>query len=252
MDTWNPVLRNVDLVTVTDSPGEARAMTLDGTIHRAGFLLLLVIAGALWPWTHDIGVNPHNLRTAIAALICSLAAFVLVWLTVHHKRWSVFTGPVYALLEGFVIGSVSARLETRHPGIGIEAVGLTFAVCFCLLLAYRAGLIHITDQFNRGLAAAIGGVATFYLATFILRILGIRSISMLEGGIPGILTNTIVVMIAGLSMVADVDFISKCAHTRLPKYMEWYTALGFTMTLIWLYVEILRLLSKSRTREESA
>lgn len=100
MDTWNPVLRNVDLVIAPGDPGEAGAMTLDGTIHRAGFLLLLVIAGALWPWTHDVGVNAHNLRTAIAALISSLAAFVLVWLTVHHKRWSVFTGPVYALLEG--------------------------------------------------------------------------------------------------------------------------------------------------------
>jgi uncharacterized YccA/Bax inhibitor family protein len=177
-------------------------------------------------------------------------AMALVWITVWKKRWSSVTAPVYALLEGVVIGGISARLEMRFHGIAIQAVALTFATCFCLLAAYRLGVIRVTEKFKAGLSAATGGVALFYLISFALIFFGVRRFTIFAGGLPGILISLIVVWIAALNLVIDFDFIEQYAREDLPDYMEWYAALGLMVTLIWLYMEILRLLSKARKAED--
>jgi len=185
-------------------------------------------------------------------LICALVALALVWITVHKKQWSPITAPTFALLEGLVMGVVSAGLEVRHPGIAIQAVVLTFAICLSLLVAYRTGLIRVTEKFNRGLVAATSGVVLFYLANFVLSLLGVRIFAVFAGGVPGILISAVIVVIAGMDLVADFDFIEQCSRSGLPKYMEWYAALGLIVTLIWLYTEILRLLSKARKAQKNA
>ncbi len=142
-------------------------MTINGTVHRTGFLLLLVTAGALWAWTHNHILSPRSLLLVL--LSGSLMAIALVWVTVRKKHWSPVTGPSYSLLEGLVIGGLSARLDLRYPGIAIQAVALTFTICFCMLIAYRTGLIRVTEKFNRGLMVATAGVALFYMAVLFLR-----------------------------------------------------------------------------------
>jgi uncharacterized YccA/Bax inhibitor family protein len=159
------------------------------------------------------------------------------------------TAPLYGLLEGLVLGSVSAIFELRFPGIAIQAVGLTFGTLVALLLAYRSGLIRVTDKFRLGVVAATGGIALFYLITFVLGFFGVHFNSIYGAGPIGIGFSVFVVIIASLNLVLDFDFIESGARAGAPKYMEWYAAFGLMVTLIWLYLEILRLLSKLRSRD---
>jgi uncharacterized YccA/Bax inhibitor family protein len=225
-------------------------MTLNGTIHRTAFLLLCVVASALWAWNYAHGTH-GSASAALAVLICALAAGVLVWITVWKKQWSVITAPVYALLEGLVLGDISGSLETRYPGIAIEAVALTFAIFLFMLFVYRSGLIRVTERFNTGLVVATGGVVLFYFASLILSFYGVPLLSLFAGGVPGIMLSVVVVAIAAFTLVAAFDFIEQCASSDLPKYMEWYTAFGLILTLVWLYMELLSLLSKAEKSQET-
>jgi uncharacterized YccA/Bax inhibitor family protein len=152
------------------------------------------------------------------------------------------TAPIYALLEGLVLGGLSSILDLRYPGIGIQAVSLTFGTLFVLLLAYRSGLIKVTEKFRLGIIAATGGVMVFYLLEMVLGFFGFHFTSI------GIGFSLIVVAIAALNLVLDFDFIERGVQFGAPKYMEWYGAFGIMVTLVWLYLEILRLLSKMRSR----
>ena len=225
----------------------AQRMTLNSTIHRTVFLLVCVTVSALWVWVKYSSFNPHSV--AIIALICLLGATALVWVTVYNKQWSFVTAPAVALLEGLAIGGISARLEVRYHGIAIQAVALTFTTCLCLLVAYRSGIIRVTEKFKTGLLAATSGVALFYLVSFCLSFLGVGA-PALAGGVPGVLVSVVVVAIAGLNLAVDFDFIEQSAQAGLPRYMEWYASLGLMVTLVWLYMEILSLLTKARRAEE--
>ncbi len=156
---------------------------------------------------------------------------------------------MYALLEGLVLGSISAILEVRFPGIAIQAVSLTFGTLVVLLLAYRSGLIPVTEKFRLGIVAATGGIALFYIVEIVLGFFGIHFTSINGSGAIGIGFSIFVVIIAALNLVLDFDFIETGVRVGAPKYMEWYGAFGLMVTLIWLYFEILRLLSKLRSRD---
>ena len=158
------------------------------------------------------------------------------------------TAPIYALFEGLFLGGISATLEARFPGIVIQAVGLTFGTLFGLLLAYKSGLIKVTENFRLGLFAATGGIFLLYMASFVMSFAGMRIPYIHESGLIGIGFSGFVVVIAALNLVLDFDFIESGSENRLPKYMEWYAAFGLMVTLIWLYVEILHLLTKLRSR----
>jgi len=158
------------------------------------------------------------------------------------------TAPIYALLEGLVLGGLSAVLELRYPGIAIQAVSLTFGTLFVLLFLYRSGVIKVTQKFRLGIIAATGGIMVFYLLEMVLGFFGVQFMAINGSGPIGIGFSLIVVAIAALNLVLYFDFIEQGVQVGAPKYMEWYGAFGIMVTLVWLYLEILRLLSKMRSR----
>ncbi|HEX9723391.1 MAG TPA: Bax inhibitor-1/YccA family protein, partial [Vicinamibacteria bacterium] len=162
--------------------------------------------------------------------------------------WSPVTVPIYALLEGLFLGAISSMFEQMYPGIVIQAVGLTFGTLFALLFAYKSGLIKATENFKLGVVAATGAVALIYMASIVLSFFGTSIPYIHESGTIGILFSLAVVVIAALNLVLDFDFIETGAERGAPKYMEWYGAFGLLVTLIWLYLEMLRLLSKLNSR----
>jgi uncharacterized YccA/Bax inhibitor family protein len=177
-----------------------------------------------------------------------IGGFICAMVTVFKKEWSPVTAPIYALLEGLALGGLSAVLDLRYPGIAIQAVSLTFGTLFVLLLAYRSGLIQVTQKFRLGIVAATGGIMVFYLLEMVLGFFGIQFTSINGSGPIGIGFSLIVVAVAALNLVLDFDFIERGVNYGAPKYMEWYGAFGIMVTLVWLYLEILRLLSKLRSR----
>jgi uncharacterized YccA/Bax inhibitor family protein len=229
-----------------DGLGESTdPMTLSGTINKTAILFALLLIGAGWVW------NLYFASHAIADVMIYLCAgaiggFGIALVTIFNKQISPYTSPVYALLEGFAIGAISALYEAKHPGIALQAVGLTMGTLACMLAAYRFQIIEVTENFKTGLLGATGGIAILYLVDMVLVLLGHPISFIHEGGVYGILFSLFVVAIAALNLVMDFDFIAKGVAQRSPKYMEWYSAFGLIVTLVWLYLEILRLLGKRR------
>ena len=223
-------------------------MTLQGTVNKTGVLLICVIATAAWTW--NLFLHSHSPQTVMPlALLGGIGGLIVAMVTIFKKQWAGITAPIYALLEGLVLGSISAILEVRFPGIAIQAVSLTFGTLVILLLAYRSGLIAVTEKFRLGIIAATGGIALFYIVEIVLGFFGIHFTAINGSGVIGIGFSVFVVIIAALNLVLDFDFIETGVRVGAPKYMEGYGAFGLMVTLIWLYFEILRLLSKIRTRE---
>ncbi|HLJ91452.1 MAG TPA: Bax inhibitor-1/YccA family protein [Candidatus Angelobacter sp.] len=243
----NPTLNNRVFQREGVSYGDA--MTINGTVHKTGFLLLCVVATAAWSWNQFTkSDNPGAIAPLIA--VGAIGGFIAALVTVFKKNWSPITAPIYALLEGLVLGGVSSLFEARYPGVAIQAVSLTFGTLFVLLLAYRSGLIRATEKFKMGVVAATGAVALFYFVTFILGFFGVRLTSIYGSGPIGIGFSVVVVIIAALNLVLDFDLIEQGAYSGAPKYMEWYAGFALMVTLIWLYLEILRLLAKLRNNRD--
>jgi uncharacterized YccA/Bax inhibitor family protein len=222
-------------------------MTINGTVNKTGFLLILVLVGAMYSWSHYTG--PAS-ATALYPLILggAIGGLVLALITTFKKTWSPYTAPLYALVEGVFIGALSAIFDARYPGIVVQAVGLTFGTMAALLLAYRSGLIRATEKFKLGVVAATGGVLLLYLANFAMGFFG-HSMDFINGSSTlGIGFSAVVVVIAALNLVLDFDLIESGAKSGAPKYMEWYGAFALVVTLVWLYLELLRLLSKLQSR----
>jgi uncharacterized YccA/Bax inhibitor family protein len=226
----------------------AARMTLSGTVNKTGILLLCTIATAAWTWnsfmqTHDIGFASSIMMLGL------LGGFVVALVTTFKMSWAPVTSPIYALLEGLALGGISAIFELKYPGIAMEAVALTFGTLFVMLLIYKTGLIKVTQKFRIGVVAATGGIAAFYFLTWVLSFFHITIFSSVYGsGLIGIGFSLFVVAIASLNLVLDFDFIEQGVAAGAPKYMEWYGAFGIIVTLVWLYLEILILLSKLRSR----
>ena len=228
------------------------AMTVDGTVNKTAVCLLLLLATASWTWSLA-AVDPLTGRGNPAAagpwmMVGMIGGFVTAIATTFKKEWAPVTAPAYAMLEGLALGGLSSVFEARYPGIASQAVFLTFGTLGALLLAYRSGLIRATDNLRLGLFAATGGIALIYLVNFVMHFFG-SGIPMIHGSSPiGIGFSVVVVGVAALNLVLDFDFIEQGAAQGAPKYMEWYGAFGLMVTLVWLYVEILRLLSKLQER----
>ena len=223
----------------------AEAMTVTGTVNKTGILTLCVIASAAWTWSRFF--NGESVMGLVA--IGAIGGLILALVTTFKAAWSPITAPIYAVLEGLVLGGISAIYQQRFPGIPMQAVGLTFGVLIALLLVYRTGVIRVTDKFRMGVVAATGGIFAFYMLTWILSFFGVRFGSLMGSGGLSIGISVAVVIVAALNLVLDFDFIERGAAAGAPKYMEWYGAFGLMVTLIWLYLEILRLLSKVRSRD---
>jgi uncharacterized YccA/Bax inhibitor family protein len=243
MRTSNPALNAKTFERF--GPGvQGAGMTVEGTVHRAAFLLLIVMATATWTWIETFIGTPTQ-GYLIGGFI---GGFVVGLITIFKPTLAPITAPIYAALEGLALGAISAYFEARYPGIVIQAVALTFGTLVALLLAYRSGLIPVTENFKLGICAATGGIAIFYLVAIGMSFFGVRIPFLHEGSLLGIGFSVFVVVIAALNLVLDFDFIEKGAEQGAPKFMEWYAAFGLMVTLIWLYLEILRLLSKLRSR----
>ena len=219
-----------------------QVMTVNGTVWKTFFLLVLMLFPATYTWSlfaAGSSVTAYMWGGAIGGLVVALV-------TVFKKTWSPYTAPLYAVLEGLFLGGISAFFEQQFEGIVFQAVGLTFGTLFTLLAAYQTGLIQVTQKFRTGVMAATGGVAVFYLLSFVLGMFGVQIPLIHSSGLFGIGFSVVVVIIAALNLVLDFDFIYRGAQANAPKYMEWFAAFGLMVTLIWLYIEILRLLSKIR------
>ena len=244
MRTSNPAL-NEKAFKGQVAIGEA--MTLQGTVNKTGLLLLCVVATAAWTW----GLAHSNTPEAVYPWMIGgvLGGFVVALVTIFKKNWAPVTAPMYALLEGFALGGISAIFEKTYHGIAIQAVGLTLGVLFVMLLAYKTGLIRATQGFKIGVIAATGGIAVFYLVEMALSFFFHFQFSAINGGgFWGIAFSLFVVIIAALNLVLDFDMIETGVQGGAPKYMEWYGAFGLMVTLIWLYLEMLRLLSKANRK----
>lgn len=240
MRSGNPALRGDVFTGVRSATGEG-AMTIQGTVNRTLILLGLTMLGAIFTWQNPTIGIPLIFPSAIIG-------FIVAIVTIFKKEWSGVTAPIYALLEGVFLGAVSLLFEKSYPGIVIQAIFITFGTLFSLLIAYKSRLIKVTENFKLGVVAATGGIAIVYIVTIVLGFFGVRIPLIYSSGPLGILFSLFVVVIAALNLVLDFDFIEKGADYGAPKYMEWFGAFGLIVTLVWLYLEILRLLSKLRQR----
>ncbi|MDR2937930.1 MAG: Bax inhibitor-1/YccA family protein [Prevotellaceae bacterium] len=228
-------------------------MTVRGAIHKTFLLILLALLGASYAWQVFAGapvsedgavaaaaVMPYMWGGLIGGLIFSLIAIF----SPRRSRWAA---PLYAICEGLCLGAISSLYNFSSQGIVIQAVGLTFAVLLLMLLLYRSGVIKVTQKLRSGIIIATGAIALFYLVTWIVSIF--TSVSFMHDATPlSIGISLLVVGVAAFNFLLDFDFIDRGAQMGAPKYMEWYGAFGLMLTLVWLYLEMLRLLSKLNRR----
>jgi len=219
-------------------------MTLAGVINRSVVLLLLVAGTATGVWAYS---NTHPSVIYPMVMIGALGGFVVAMVTSFKREWSPVTSPVYAVLEGLFIGGISLVMEQRFPGLVLQAVLLTFGVMFALLAAYQTRIIRPSQTFKSVIVGATFGIVIVYLVSMVMQLFFHTEIPMINGSGPvGIAFSLVVVGIAALNLVLDFDFIENGVASGAPKWMEWYAAFALTVTLVWLYIEILRLLSKMR------
>jgi uncharacterized YccA/Bax inhibitor family protein len=246
MPSGNPVL-NQSTFAAPVSGADIRPMTLTGVVHRTLFFLLLTVASAAATWafvrTHETAIVPCLMTGTIGGLIAAVAAAFL-------KRSVPITGTIYVLFEGLVLGSITLYFERSFPGIALQAVCLTFGIAFALLAAYQCGWIKVSQTFRSIVICATGGIFVFYLISLLGQMLFHISIPLITSSGPiGIIFSLVVVAVAAMNLVLDFEFVATGVANRAPKWMEWYAAFSLMVTLIWLYLEILRLLSKlSRNR----
>jgi uncharacterized YccA/Bax inhibitor family protein len=227
--------------------GSAQPMTLQGTVNKSALLVGLVVVAASFTWQkameNPAAAMPWMWGGAIAGLVLCLV-------TCFKKEWAPVTGSLYALAEGLFVGAISAYYNMQFQGIVLQAVLLTIGVLLALLAAYSMRIIKATENFKLGVVAATGGIMLVYLVTIVLGFFNINIPYIHESGLIGIGFSVFVVVIAALNLVLDFDFIENGCAQGAPKYMEWYAAFGLLVTLIWLYIEILRLLAKIAARKD--
>jgi len=232
----NPALSKNAMTRVYNVAGEGQ-MTIDGTVNKMIISLFLVMVAAYFSWNFVLKGGSPTLMYAGA-----IGGFILAMVTIFKAEWSHITTPIYAILEGIFLGGISAYFNSMFPGIIFQAVGLTFGVSFAMLFAYRSGLIKATPKFKRGIIAATGGIAIFYLVSIIGSFFG-GGINLGSMGLLGIGIQLVIVVIAALNLILDFDLIEQTAAQGAPKVMEWYGAFSLLVTLVWLYLEILKLLA---------
>lgn len=247
----NPVFK--ERVFSKEYTSTSDVMTVNGTINKTALMLLMVMAGALFTWNkffEAIVVNPGAGYSVVLPWLAvgGIGGLITALITIFRPQSSGVSAPIYALFEGLLLGGLSALFESMYTGIVMRAVALTLAVFASMLFLYRSGIIKVNKKFIMGVFAATTGIALVYLVSFIGGFFGMN-FSFLHGNSNfSIGFSLVVVAVAALNLVLDFSFIEKAANSGSPKYMEWYGAFGLMVTLIWLYLEILRLLSKLASR----
>ncbi len=216
-------------------------MTLEGTVVKTAGLLMILMATAVYTWFQAMAGSPLTYGLLMIGLI---GGFVTALLTIFMPKASPFSAPVYAALEGLVLGAISAIFEARYHGIAFKAVGLSVGVLATMLFVYGTGIIRVTEKFKIGVVAATGAICLVYVVDIVASFFGAHIPYIHESGYFGIGFSLVVVVIAALNLVLDFDFIERGVQMQAPKYMEWYGGFSLLVTLVWMYLEILRLLAK--------
>jgi uncharacterized YccA/Bax inhibitor family protein len=247
LKTSNPALNAKTFDNRAAMAGES--MTLQGTVNKTGFLLFCAIAAAAWTWWLA-RTEPEVVTLCLWGGLIGGLVFALV--TTFKKEWAPVTAPIYALCEGLALGGISEALNQVYPGIALQALGLTAAVTAVMLLLYTSGAIRATPKFTVGVIAATGGIFLFYMIDLVMGFFGHRVSLLYSNGTWGIAISVLVVIVAALNLILDFDFIETGVYAGAAKYMEWYGAFGIMVTLVWMYVEILHLLSQIRSQRTQA
>ncbi|NSL89866.1 Bax inhibitor-1/YccA family membrane protein [Chitinophaga solisilvae] len=239
----NPVLKQSVFDKVAHSEGET--MSIRGTVNKMSFLLIMLMAAAVFSYGEFLRGSSNVLPLVIGGAI---GGFVLAMIIIFKKEWSGYLAPAYAIAEGLFLGAISAMFNAQYQGIVLQAVGLTFGTFIAMLALYRFGVIRATERFKTIVMTATLGIAVFYLIALVLRLFHIEMPMIHSSGTIGIIFSLVVVSIAALNLILDFDMIEQGAAQGAPKYFEWYASFGLLVTLVWLYLEILRLLSKLNRR----
>jgi len=247
MRSSNPAMTGKIFEKVAGQAAGSSVMTINGTINKVGLMLLLVIGAAAYTWNMVMGADPG--RAGTFAIAGAIGGFIVALITIFRPQSSGITAPIYAILEGLFLGAISAIVNARYPGIAFQAVLLTIGTLFTMLFLYRSGRIRATPRFRRGVMMATGAVFFAYLISWVMSLFGMPMGFMHSAGPLGILINLVIIVIAALNLILDFDFIEKGAQMGAPKFMEWYGAFGLMVTLIWLYIEFLRLLARFSGRD---
>ena len=226
-------------------------MSVRGAINKFGFLMLMVIAGAAYSW-HLFAEGQTGTVTTL--LFVGVFGGLITAVAISFKpNWAGYLAPLYGLLEGLFIGGISAIMNAafaeKYPGLIMQAVGLTFGVAISMFLLYNFRIIKATEKFKSVIIMSTMGIGIFYLLTMVLRMFGVQVSFMYDSSLLSIGISLFVVAIAALNLILDFDMIEQGAERGAPKFMEWYGAFGLLVTLVWLYLEILRLLTKLGGRD---
>lgn len=252
LTTSNPAFSKEMFAGYDQVYGASRStvMTIQGTIAKTFLLLAILSATAIYSWSATI----HGEMTPMVLPAAGIGGFILALITILRPSVAPWTAPVYAAFEGVFLGIVSCLIEAglsrklgaQSPGIAIQAVSMTAGTLFVMLFVYATRLIQVTDRLRAGIVSATGALCLVYLIAWVARLFG-ANVPFLNDPSPlGIGLSVFVVGLAAFNLLLDFDFIEKAAHSGAPRSMEWYAAFGLMVTLVWLYLEILRLLSKTR------
>jgi uncharacterized YccA/Bax inhibitor family protein len=226
-------------------------MTVRGAINKFGFMMLMLIAGAAYNWHlfEELKQDTMNLLMMVGIFGGLITAIAIGF----KPNWAPFLAPLYALLEGLFIGGISvimnAAFAKSYPGLVMQAVGLTFGVAISMFILYNFRIIKATERFKSVIFTATLGIGIFYLLTMVLRLFGVNVSFMYDSSMLSIGISLFVVAIAALNLILDFDMIEQGAERGAPKFMEWYGAFGLMVTIVWLYIEMLKLLSKLGSRD---
>lgn len=246
----DPSSRSTPITDGPVTPWHGNVMTVGGTISASGVLMVMLLAAAAVGWV----TGPDNQGTVrgfpTLALGGVLVGFACVIAIYFKPMWAKVLAPVYALGEGFFLGVISKAYETYQHGIVVQAVGATLGVFAVMLVLYRTRILKVTDRFRKIVITATMGLMAFYLVSFVIRLIaGPGSVSFLQSASGlGILFSVFAAGLAAMNLAIDFDFIERGAKQGLPKGMEWFAAFALVITLVWLYLELLRLLSKLQRR----
>jgi uncharacterized YccA/Bax inhibitor family protein len=249
MESSNPTLNNSIITKARAAVGSGQTMTVQGTINKTFVLFGILFATAMWSWNHtSTAQNPG--MTGMIIMGSAIVGLILALATSFKPNWSPTTAPLYAACEGVLMGAISVMFERQYPGIVVQAIGLTMACLFVMLVAYRTGWIQATEGFRRGMMIAMISLMAFYGIVWIASFFGVHPPAFINGGgVIGIGFSLLVVGLATMNLILDFDLIERCSQEGLEKYMEWYGGFALMVTLVWLYMEMLRLLSKISRRD---
>jgi len=217
-------------------------MTIGGTAAATGLLLIVLVVAGAWGWA----ISSPTGSLPFWSIIMLIAAFVLAIVTIFNPKIAIITGPLYTAAQGLFLGAMSKAYEAEWGGIVLTAVLATVAVFIVMLVLFVTRTISVTNKLRSAIIGATLGIALFYLASIVLALFSVQMPFVWDGGIGGILFSVFVVGIAALNLLLDFDMIERGVAMGSPKYMNWYGAFGLMVTVIWLYMEILRLLGKTR------